>query len=177
MAKHFRFNLLVKKEKAVFTEAVSFLNSYAKYVIVLTQILVLIVFFVKIVLDQTVIDLKETIDQKNQIILTATEMINNNNLTARKLIEISKILKTNDYRYSSLKLVLTNIPKSITVNGIHLQQNKIILEAQGTRPLDIQKMQVRLSNKIKGKVIIDQISKKTSVYYYKLSVNYEEQQG
>ena len=177
MAKHFRFNLLVKQEKAIFTEAVSFLNSYAKYVIVLTQILVLVVFFAKIVLDQTVIDLKETIDQKNQIILTATEMINNNNLTAQKLIEIAKILKTNDYRYGSLELVLTNIPKSITVNGIYLEQDKIVLEAQGTKPLDIQKMQVRLSEKIEGKVLIEQINKKASVYHFKLSVNHEKQQG
>ncbi len=177
MAKQFRFNLLIKKEKAVLAEAVSFLNTYAKYVIVLTQILVLIVFFVKIVLDQTVIDLKETIDQKNEIILTAKEMIDNNNLLALKLIEVEQILKINDYKYQTLKAILANIPKSIKVNSIQLQKGQITIDAEGVDALDIQKLQLRLAKQTKGIVKIEQLNKKVNVFYFKLSVNHEEQKG
>lgn len=177
MARQFRFNLLIKKEKAVLAEAVSFLNSYAKYVIVLTQIMVLVVFFVKIVLDQTVIDLKETIDQKNQIILTAKEMIDNNNLLALKLVEVDQILKDNDYKYQTLRSVLKNIPKSIKVNSIQLQKEQVVVDAEGPNAADIQKMQLRLAKQIKQVVKIEQLNKKMNVYYFKLTVSNEEQEG
>lgn len=177
MAKQFRFNLLIKKEKAVFAEAVSFLNSYAKYVIVLTQIMVLVVFFVKIILDQTVIDLKETIDQKNQIILTAKEMIDNNNVLARKLVQVASVLETNDYRYQTLQSILENIPASIKVNSIRLQKDEITLDGEGKNANDIQKMQLKLSEEINGKVVIKQLSKKMNVFYFKLTVSNEEQEG
>jgi Tfp pilus assembly protein PilN len=176
MAKHFRFNLLIKKERAVLSEAVTFLNSYAKYVIVITQILVLFVFFIKIILDQTVIDLKETIDQKNQIILTAKEMIDNNNLLAKKLKLIATILKTNDYRYKNLNTILKNIPNSIKINNITLQADVITLEGEGKNPIDIQKLQLNLSNKIDGTVKVNEITKNIGVYSFKLDISHEEQQ-
>ena len=176
MAKHFRFNLLIKKERAALSEAVSFLNSYAKYVIVLTQILVLMVFFIKIVLDQTVIDLKETIDQKNQIILTAKEMIDQNNLLAKKLKEVDLIINTNNYRYDSLSTVLKNIPSSVKISNIVLQKDSITLEGEGKNPLDIQKLQMKLSKKIDGTVSVDQITKNIDTYLFKLSIEHANQQ-
>jgi len=175
MAKHFRFNLLIKREKTVLGEAVSFLNSYAKYVIVLTQIIVLVVFFIKIVLDQTIIDLKENIDQKNQIILTAQEMVNNNNLIASKLTEINSILNTNNYRYQALETVLTNIPKSIKLNSIQLLNNQIIIDGEGSNPNDIQKMQLKLAKQIENRIKIQQLNKKMNLYSFKFVIEDEEQ--
>ena len=177
MAKQFRFNLLIKKEKAVFAEAVSFLNSYAKYVIVLTQIMVLVVFFVKIILDQTVIDLKETIDQKNQIILTAKEMIDNNNVLARKLAEVALILETNDYRYQTLSSILTHVPDSIKVNSIRLQKQEIVLDGESSNANDIQRMQLKLSETINQPVSIKQLNKKQNVFYFKLKITNENKKG
>ena len=174
MAKHFRFNLLVKKERKVFTEAVYFLNSYAKYVIVLTQIIVLFVFFIKIVLDQSVIDLKETVDQKNQIILTAQEMITNNNLLAKKLREVDNILSTNDFRYQSLSTVLSNVPTSITLKSIILESDEIIIDGTSSDPLDIQRLQIRLSKKLKTEAKIIVISKQIDIYLFKLSISHEK---
>lgn len=175
MAKHFRFNLLIRRERAALSEAVSFLNTYAKYVIVLTQILVLFVFFIKIILDQTVIDLKEAIDQKNQIILTASEMIDNNNVLAKKLREIDAILAINDFRFQTVKTVIDNIPRTITVNSVDLQKNKIVLDAQSVDPVDIQKLQLKLSQKVTGKVQVRQISKDINIYYFKLDITDEKQ--
>jgi len=177
MAKQFRFNLLIKKERAMLSEAVSFLNSYAKYVIVLTQIIVLFVFFIKIILDQTVIDLKESIDQKNQIILTAKEMIENNNTIALKLNEIETIINGNDFYYQTLKSILSNVPRSITINTISLAKNRFFLEGESEKHLDIQKMQIRLTNKVKKKVIVEHISKKGGIYYFKINILDEEQKS
>jgi hypothetical protein len=144
-------------------------------VIVLTQIIVLVVFFIKIVLDQTIIDLKENIDQKNQIILTAQEMVNNNNLIASKLTEINSILNTNNYRYQALETVLTNIPKSIKLNSIQLLNNQIIIDGEGSNPNDIQKMQLKLAKQIENRIKIQQLNKKMNLYSFKFVIEDEEQ--
>jgi hypothetical protein len=177
MAKRFRFNLLIKREKALLSEAISFLNNYAKYAIVLTQILVLFVFFIKIVLDQSVIDLKETIDQKNQIILTAKEMIENNNVIAEKLTNIANIIEVDDYNHRTLKLILANVPESVVFTNAQLNNNKFSFEGECENSLDIQKMQLKLEKEIKKKVLVEQINKKGGVYYFKLLVENEEQKS
>lgn len=169
--------MLVKKERRVLNETITYLNSYAKYVVVLTQIVVLFVFFIKIILDQTVIDLKETIDQKNQIILTAQEMIDNNNLLAKKLIEVDKILLLNDFRYQTLLTVLKNIPSSIVVNTIALRENEFLLEGEGNDPVDIQKLQNRLNLKLKSKATVTSITKKVNLYFFQLNIENEEASG
>jgi len=177
MGKRFRINLLVKKERRVLNEAITYLNSYAKYVIGLTQIVVLVVFFIKIILDQTVIDLKETIDQKNQIILTAQEMIDNNNLLAKKLIEIDKILETNNFRYSTLATTLKNIPSSISIQTVSLREDRLTLEGIGTDPVDIQKLQNRLSTKLESQVTVVSITKEIDRYIFQLDIKNEENSG
>jgi len=177
MGKRFRINLLVKKERRVLNEAITYLNSYAKYVIVLTQIVVLVVFFIKIILDQTVIDLKETIDQKNQIILTAQEMIDNNNLLAKKLIEIDKVLQTNDFRYKTLSTTLKNIPSSISIKTISMREDRLTLEGIGSDPVDIQRLQNRLSSKLTSKVTVVSITKEVDRYVFQLDIRNEETSG
>jgi hypothetical protein len=174
MGKRFRINLLVKKERRVLNETITYLNSYAKYVIVLTQIVVLMVFFIKIILDQTVIDLKETIDQKNQIILTAREMIDNNNLLAKKLIEVDKILLVNNFRYTTLRTTLSNIPSSVSINSISMREDQLTLEGVGSNPIDIQKLQNRLNAKLDSKVTVVSITKELGIYIFQLEIKNEQ---
>lgn len=174
MANNFRINLLIKKEKLFFSEAVFFLNSYAKYIIVITQLLVLAVFFVKIVLDQSVIDLKEAVDQKNYIILSAEEMIQNNNHFAQRLKDITDIIKTNDIVYSIINTALSNIPKSITLKKINFDGKLLIMNGQTTEPLDIQKLQLRLTKKTNLETRITNIVKEFNIYHFELSIINEE---
>jgi len=174
MGKLFRINLLIKKERRVLNETITYLNSYAKYVIVLTQIVVLMVFFIKIILDQTVIDLKETIDQKNQIILTAQEMIDNNNLLAKKLIQVDQILLVNNFRYTTLTTTLNNIPSSVSINSVAMREDQLTLEGVGSNPIDIQKLQNRLSAKLKSKVTVVSITKEEGIYIFQLEIKNEQ---
>ena len=174
MANNFRINLLSKKERLFVSEAFLFLNTYAKYIIIITQLLVLAVFLAKIVLDQSVIDLKEAVDQKNYIILSAEEMIQNNNHFADKLEDIAKIIEANDRLHKIITTTLNNIPKTITLDKIEFTGKMFVMLGHTSDPLDIQKMQLRISKKTKLETKISSIGKEFNIYHFELTIENEK---
>lgn len=171
MAKNFKFNLLKKKGGSIFSDLGLFFNPYAKYMIIITQLLVLSVFLIKIVLDQKIIDLKEAIDQKNQIILASQTMTQSNNLLLDKIQQIDIILKKINADYKTLSTILTNIPQSVTIKRISLQKQKLILLAQTYEAKDIQKLQKRIEKKLQKQAKLQKIEKEANVYYFEISVS------
>ncbi len=170
MAKQFRFNLLAKKGGNLFEETASFFNNYARYIIILTQLVVLVVFFIKIILDQTVIDLKEAIDQKNQIILSSQEMINNSNALADKTRDLTVLIDTIEKQHAKIYTTLKNVPKTIILDKIELVNNRFVIVGHTFEPTDIQKLQVRLSKKTGSNVSIERISKEHNVYNFEIYI-------
>ena len=171
MAKKYRFNLLDKKAKNIFGEVSGFLNDYARYIIVLTQLLVLVVFFVKIILDQSVIDLKEAIDQKNQIILTSKEMILTNNRLAEKAIDLNTLIGMNEKQYVRVVRSLNNIPKTVTLSRLSLTKTKTLFNGTTPDPMDIKRMQLRLSQKLGQNITVTKISKEYNVYNFEIAID------
>ncbi len=170
MAKNFKFNLLKKKGESLLSDVGLFFNPYAKYIIIITQLLVLSVFFIKIVLDQSIIDLKEAIDQKNQIILASQTMTQSNNLLLDKIQQTDSILRNIDESYKLISTTLGNIPQSVTINRISLQDQKLILFGQTYEPEDIQKLQKRLEKKLQKKIKLQKIEKEANLYYFEIFV-------
>lgn len=170
MAKHFRLNLLRKERLSIVTEATTFFKYYAKYIIILTQLVVLSVFFFKVVLDQSVIDLKETIDQKNQIILTAESMINNNNVMAEKLKNIQDIVNKINSDQAALTTTLNNIPDSVTLDLLVLDNGKVRISGTTYEAIDINKFELRLRNKLKRDISLENVEKETNIYRFELVV-------
>ncbi len=55
----YKINLLLKKEEGILDKIYIFLVNYLRYIIVITQFVVIGVFFYRLQVDQRVIDLKE----------------------------------------------------------------------------------------------------------------------
>ena len=170
MAKNFRFNLFQKKGGSLIADAVLFFNTYAKYIIIITQLVVLSVFFIKIVLDQKIIDLKEGIDQKNQIILAAVPMIESSSQLSQKILQLNGLVDQTTRQYLLLTNILKNIPQTIVLNNITLTEKGLVLTGETFEALDIKRLQVRLQKKQIGNVIINRIDKEKNVYTFGLSI-------
>lgn len=170
MAKGFRINLLKKKSSSIVAEISLFFNSYAKYIIIITQLIVLAVFFVKIVLDQTIIDLKDSIDQKNQIILTSEPMIQNNNSLVSKLSFLDRLVLDTDTHYSVLTSALKYTPRSITLGKLSLSQRALSITGSTYEVLDIKRFQLNLQQKLGKTIRIESINKEANIYYFELSL-------
>jgi hypothetical protein len=170
MAKQFRLNLLRKERLSIVTEATTFFKYYAKYIIILTQLVVLSVFFFKVVLDQSVIDLKETIDQKNQIILTAETMINSNNVMAKKLKDVETIVNKINADQTALTTTLSNIPDSVTIEQITLNEGTITVIGSTYEAIDINRLELRLRKRLNRDISLENVEKETNIYKFELVV-------
>jgi len=169
MAKNFRFNLFQKKGGSFVAGAVLFFNTYAKYIIIITQLVVLSVFFIKIVLDQGIIDLKESIDQKNQIILAAIPMINNSTQLSSKIEQMNGLVDQTIRQYQLLNTTLKNIPQSITLDHILIDAKGLVVTGHTFESIDVKRLQLRLQKLKLGLVTIDRISKEKNIYIFGLS--------
>lgn len=170
MAKNFRFNLFQKRGGSFIADAVLFFNTYAKYIIIVTQLVVLSVFFIKIVLDQTIIDLKESIDQKNQIILAAVPMIESSAHLSQKIEQLNGLVDQSARQYALLSNVLKNIPETITLDNITITEKGLSLLGNTFETTDIKRLQTRLQKKKLGTVTIERILKEKNIYSFELSI-------
>lgn len=144
MATAYKFNLLEKRKSEFVSTAVDFLNHYIRYILITTELVVLGVFFVKILLDQNIVDLKESIDQKNNIIVAAAPLIQNNNRMAKEIAEIDILLKNQKEAYNLFTTVLDNVPTSIRLAEFSLDKKKISLSGATYNAIDIKKYEKRL---------------------------------
>ena len=171
MATAYKFNLLERKKSAFASQAVDFLNHHIRYILIATELVVLGVFFVKILLDQKIVDLKETIDQKNQIIIAATPLIQNNNRMAKEIIEIEKLLFSQKTTYGLFTAVLDNVPSSVRLSNFSLKKNVVILTGATYNVVDIKKYEKRLK-KLLGEdtVVIKKITIDAGKYTFDVQI-------
>ncbi|PJE62466.1 hypothetical protein COU88_04815 [Candidatus Roizmanbacteria bacterium CG10_big_fil_rev_8_21_14_0_10_39_6] len=171
MATAYKFNLLERKKSAFIAVAVDFLNQYIRYILVATELVVLGVFFVKILLDQKIVDLKEGIDQKNQIIIAAAPLIQNNNRMAKKITEIETLLNNQKSTYALFTTVLDNVPSSIRIESFALENGKVNVSGATYNAIDIKKYEKRLK-KILGKnsVVIKRVTIDAGKYTFDVQI-------
>lgn len=174
MAQRYHFNLLSKRKVAFSNEFLSFIQRYVRYILISTQLVVLAVFFVKILLDQSIVDLKESIDQKNQIILAAQPLIRDNNQFAEKIDLLDGLIEKQRTSYGSMFTVLDNVPETITVTKFTYNRNQITLSGSTFEANDIKKFEARLKKKLpNSSVVIQKIIIQQRSYQFELVISYE----
>lgn len=137
----------------------------------MTELIVLGVFFVKILLDQKIVDLKETIDQKNQIIIAAAPLIQNNNRMAKEIIEIEKLLFSQKTTYELFTTVLDNVPPSVGLSNFSLKKNIVNLTGATYNAVDIKKYEKRLKKLLgENTVVIKQITIDAGKYTFNVQI-------
>lgn len=170
MAKNFRFNLFQKKGGSFAADVVVFFNTYAKYIIIVTQLIVLSVFFIKIVLDQGIIDLKESIDQKNQIILAAMPMIGTSTHLSSKIDELNRLIDQTNRQHTLLTRIFSNVPSTLILKRVSLGPKGATVDGNTLEASDVKRFQVRLQKQNIGIVQIEKIQKDRDQYLFTLTV-------
>src|SRR3989344_1408018 len=102
--KRYQINLIKKKEKGIVDRLGDFFLHYLRYLIVITQIVVIAVFFFRFQIDQEIIDLKESIDQKREILKVTKPLVVDASVIDGKVGEVKKIIAlqgklTDNYTY------------------------------------------------------------------------------
>lgn len=103
--------------------------TYGRYIIVCTEIVVLLAFIFRFSLDRKITDLKEEIDQKSAIIAANQEFEFQFRALQERVDLVHKNLANNDYSVSVLKHLEKITPQGIKLTSITFEPNKLILAA------------------------------------------------
>lgn len=135
----YKINLLPEKEKSFEEKIIYFVFNYLRYILVITQLVVIIVFFYRFQIDQQVIDLRESVDQKKEIVKVVLPLLDETKRINKKTNEIINILKKQDSFKSSLDYIFSIIPQSIILTNVEIknQSFKIVGNAKNSRELQL----------------------------------------
>jgi len=133
-----RINLLNKKEPSLKHKLVYFSLNYLKYIVVITQLVIIFVFFYRFQIDQKIIELKESAFQKKEIIKVVLPLLSEVEIIQKKQ-ELAKSTLYNQERILSMfKYVTSNFPQGLTLNEMELLVDSVKVNGVAFFPENLQ---------------------------------------
>lgn len=105
--------------------------TYGRYIIIITQIVVLGVFFARFRLDRENVDLKESIQQKQALISSVKDVENEVRNIQERLLQIKKIESTQYVPLSVLNFLQDVTPTAIFYKHIKISSGQLSLSGSG----------------------------------------------
>lgn len=116
----YQINLIPKKEQTLGERFLYFASHYLRYIIVVTQLVVIAVFFYRFQIDQRVVDLKETVGQKKEIIEIVFPLLTEVNRIDQKQTGIDNIIKDQEKFKAMMNYFLSLFPETITLSNLDI---------------------------------------------------------
>lgn len=124
--KKININLVIKDEVESFSgQLLSWILTYGRYIIIITQIVVLSVFFLRFKLDRDHTDLKESVSQKQALVESVGDLEAEIRRVQNTLSNISQISKNQDILLKVLDYLEENTPSDTTFSKLSLSPDKI----------------------------------------------------
>jgi len=130
----YKINLLQEKERDLTGKIIYFALHYLRYILVVTQIVVIAVFFYRFKIDQEIIDLRDELKQKEEIVLVSSPLLDEAKQVDIKTREIKEILGRQDSFSQMFSYFLQIFPSKMNVTKIEIVENGIVFEGITTDP-------------------------------------------
>jgi len=150
--KKISINLVIKDEVESFSgQLLSWILTYGRYIIIITQIVVLSVFFLRFKLDRDHTDLKESVSQKQALIESVGDLEAEIRRVQNTLVNISQITKNQDISLKVLDYLEENTPSDTTFSKLSLSPDKISFSvtASNLRSFNFFLLRLEKDNKLK----------------------------
>lgn len=171
--KQYRINLLQHKRKPItlIDKLIFFALHYLRYIIIITQIIVIGVFFYRFIIDQQVIDLKESVNQKQEIIHIALPIVQEAKAFETKTTAIKKILDQQNQFSVHFDYIVSIIPESIIIKTLNLTAQGITLAGNAPEVTSIRALYERVQKDKKFKnVSLEKITKDESLFTFSINI-------
>lgn len=168
----YKINLLQEKEASLFDRVMYFFLNYLRYIIVITQLVVIGVFFYRFQVDQSIVDLKESVDQKVEIIKTVMPIVKQAEEIDSRTKEIKKILALQQINSSMMSYFLSVFPQDIYLNNLNIKGNSISFNGTtlDSRILQLFYSALKKDNKFVA-VDLQNIKKTETGYSFNMNLN------
>lgn len=167
MSKHTHvINLLPKREEDFVDKALYFLLHYFRYVLIMTQIVVIAVFFLRFRLDQTVIDQEEEFASRQEIIKYGSPLIKEAQAIAFKQNAITKLLEDQNKTQEQLTYLFEAIPTEIHLTELIMDEKSLTIKGKTTVIQSVRLFVSKLkTDKQFKEVVIDDVTGAPAIGY------------
>jgi hypothetical protein len=138
-----------KKDTPFVEKVFYFALNYLRYIIIITQLVVIGVFFYRFQVDQKIIDLKEAVDQKKEIVNIVLPLLNEASRIDKKSTEINSILNRQNTFSSMISYMLSIFPETINLTSFETTNNSLKISGIASDPKHLQLFYDRLKKEKK----------------------------
>lgn len=160
--KKYLINLLPPKEQNFLDRLVYFSFHYLRYILVLTQIVVIGVFFYRLTVDQEIVELDESFKQKKEILEVFEPIRKEGDKIQYKTSQISKIIKNQERLEVLINYILSIFPRDFFLNELQIREKEVVLTGFSLDPYTVKQFYLRLKRDKRFKQINLTRIKKTS---------------
>jgi len=118
-------NLFPERSKSLSENIVYFGFHYLRYILVITQFVAICVFFFRFKVDQEIVDLKDTLYQKQSIVTSTADLIARVQEIDSKMKSISLIIDEQKIFQTRYSYIISSIPSQVTISTFSLSSDAI----------------------------------------------------
>ena len=165
----YKINLLAKKESSLLDKLIFFGLNYLRYIIVITQLIVIGVFFYRFQIDQKIIDFKDGVEQKKEIIQIVLPLLTEAAKIDKKTSIIEQTIVKQKIFSAMVDYFMAAFPETITLTNMEIKGSsiKVIGDASNSQHLQAFYLILKKDNKFKG-VTFQNIRKTETGYNFTL---------
>jgi len=130
----YKINLLPEKKRDFLDKGIYFVLHYLRYVLVVTQIVVISVFFYRFKIDQEMIDLKDELQQKQEIVAVSDPLLKQAETIDIKTKQIREVLVNQAILSESFNYFLDTFPLNLTIKRLDIRDGIYKFDATTTNP-------------------------------------------
>ena len=161
----YKINLLEKKDPSLSDKLTFFGLNYLRYIIVITQFIVIGVFFYRFQIDQRIIDLREGVEQKKEIVRLVLPLLNEAAKIDKKTSVINETI-LNQKKFSEMvDYFIASFPETITLTNMEVKDESIRITGDAENAQHLQAFYALLKKENKFKTVNLQNIKKTETGY------------
>jgi len=140
----YKINLLSRKKESLTDKLIYFALSYLRYILIITQIIVIGVFFYKFKVDQEIVDYQDSVGQKKEIINVTQPLFVEAKTTDFQIKEVKLIIKRQNKFLDILNYLPTIFPDKLYLLKLTITDNSMKLEGFGDNGLLVQSLYQKL---------------------------------
>ncbi|NTU46577.1 hypothetical protein HGA88_03040 [Candidatus Roizmanbacteria bacterium] len=167
----YRINLLPPKERNIVDRVIYFSFHYLRYILVFTQLIVIFVFFYRFKVDQEIIDLKDALDQKQEIVAVSQPLVREVESMTNKITIIEKITKGQDTVSAVFSYIMSYFPASVSLTRLSITANGVVMEGATRDVIALRSYYYRLKSDARfAQINLSNLQKTELGYTFNLSL-------
>lgn len=164
-------NLFPEKEKDTADKVIYFAFHYLRYILVITQFVVICVFFFRFKVDQEIVDLKDGLQQKKQIILATSSLLDEMDYLDKETTNVAAIITEQSKFQTMTNYFIESLPSDIFLSSLSVSGARISCDGYSLNPASIQQYKEQLSREAKfEKITLSSVRKTDQGFTFSLEL-------